>query len=81
MRGPGDGLLWHATPGLKAVLLANEVGNATRNANIPVERMNAPMPDQMTKELFLQRDWSVVEAKPRHRAAQKNRDKGWRLDS
>ena len=42
-----------ATPGPKAVLLANEVSNATRNAKIPVERMNAPMPDPMTKELFL----------------------------
>ena len=42
-----------ATPGPKAVLLANELSNATRNAKIPVERMNAPMPDQMTKEFFL----------------------------
>ena len=62
------------------MLLANEVGNATRNANIPVERMNAPMPDQRTKELFLQHDWNVVKAKRLSQLAQRDWRKLQTLD-
>ena len=49
-------------PGLKVVLLANEVSNAMRNAKVPVERVSSPSVDQMTKELFLNLGWDCTRA-------------------
>jgi len=51
------------TPGLKIVLIANNVSNAMRTAKIPVERVSAPTAEQMRRELFLNHHWDAVKAK------------------
>ncbi len=57
------------TPGLKVVLLANEVSDAMRNAKIPVERVGPPTAVAMTKILFLEHDWDVAKAQRLSRLA------------